>query len=76
MTLSGLHSDQSGAHSLGRFHLFKITQFEKHFAIFTSVETLKEHMMVRRMPDRFIGEYSGYFSCLCVIYWFVNVFVH
>ena len=23
-----------------------------------------------------IGEYSGHFMCLCVVYWFVNSFVH
>ena len=24
------------------------------------------YVMVRRLPNRFIGEHSGYFMCLCV----------
>ena len=32
--------------------------------------------MVRRLPIRFIGECSGYFRCLCVVYWFMHAFVH
>ena len=34
------------------------------------------HVMVRRLPNRFIGKCSGYFRCLCVVCWFVNAFVH
>ena len=30
------------------------------------------YVMVRRLPSRFIGECSGYFRCLSVVYWFVN----
>ena len=33
-------------------------------------------VMVRRLADRFIGECSWYFRCLCAVYWFVNPFVH
>ena len=32
--------------------------------------------VIRRLPNRFIGECSGYFTCLCVVHWFVNAFVH
>ena len=34
------------------------------------------YVMVRRLLDKLIDECSGYFSCLCVAYWFVNAFVH
>ena len=34
------------------------------------------YVIVRRLKNRFIGEYSGYFRCLCVVYWFVNAFGH
>ena len=34
------------------------------------------HVMVRRLPKRFIGECSRYFRCVCVVHWFVNAFVH
>ena len=34
------------------------------------------YVMVRRLPNRFIGEYTGYFRSLCLVYWFVNAFVH
>lgn len=37
---------------------------------------LYKYMMVRRLPNRFIGECSWYFRCLCVIYCLVNVFGH
>ena len=32
--------------------------------------------MVRILPNSLIHECSGYFLCLCVVYWFVNAFVH
>ena len=32
--------------------------------------------MVRRLPNRFIGECSGYFKCLCMVHGFANAFVH
>ena len=34
------------------------------------------YVMVRRLPERFTGECSQYFRCLCVLYRFVNAFVH
>ena len=33
-------------------------------------------VMVTRLTKRSRGEYSGYFRCLCVVYWFMNAFVH
>ena len=42
-----------------------IWQFGKHL-----------YVMVRRLSNRFIGESSGYFRCLCVVYLFLNAFVH
>ena len=34
------------------------------------------YMIVRRLQNRFTGEFSGYFRCLFVVYWFVNAFGH
>ena len=34
------------------------------------------YVMVWGFSNRFIGECSWYFRCLCVVYWFVNAFVH
>ena len=34
------------------------------------------HVMVRRLPNRFIGKCYGYFKCLYVVFWFENAFVH
>ena len=34
------------------------------------------YVMVRRLPNRFISERSGYFRFLCVVYCFVISFVH
>ena len=28
------------------------------------------YVMVRRLPNRFISDCSGYFRCLCMVYWF------
>ena len=35
-----------------------------------------QYVMVRRLPNRLIGECSGYFKSLRMVYLFVNVFVH
>ena len=34
------------------------------------------YVMVRRLPNRFIGKCSGYFRCLYLVYWFVTEFVN
>ena len=51
-----------------------IRGFSKCFAIMAIWQTL--YVMVRRLPNRFIGGCSCYLGCLCVVYWFVNIFSH
>ena len=45
----------------------------KCFANLENLYVCVWYVMVRRLPNRYIG---GYFRCLCVMHWFVNAFVH
>ena len=47
------------------------------FLIFSSWQFCKYlYVMVRRLPKRFTGECYVYFRYLCVVYWFVNVYLY